>query len=433
MKICVMTLGCKVNKYESDALIYNLGLKGYETTEKLEPADVYVINTCAVTGEAEKKSRQMIARCKKFNPQAKFFVCGCASQKNSQQFIEKGVDYVSGAAGKIKISEYIDKLASGDKRRLRNHVRLAKLPKDYEDDLFAKQSRTRAYIKVQDGCNNFCSYCIIPYLRGRSRSRGIFSIINEVSCLGDDIKEIVLTGINVTDYKIDGKPSLLTLLEELDTFGKRLRLSSMEESLVTEAFVQGLSKLNNFCPHFHLSLQSGSNSVLKRMNRHYTAEQFKASVNLIRKYFPLAGITTDIIVGFPRESEEEFEETYNFAKEVAFSQLHIFQYSKREGTVAAKLYKDLPPQIKQSRFERLNELNDKLKLDFIKKNKQGEVLIEEKVDGFYAGYTKNYIRCYIEDNSSLQKYGSLIDKIVFVKIKEPFRDGAKAKISDVKD
>ena len=236
----------------------------------------------------------------------------------------------------------------------------------------------------------------------------------------------------MTDYKIDGKPSLLTLLEELDTFGKRLRLSSMEESLVTEAFVQGLSKLNNFCPHFHLSLQSGSNNVLKRMNRHYTAEQFKASVNLIRKYFPLAGITTDIIVGFPRESEEEIEETYNFAKEVAFSQLHIFQYSKREGTVAAKLYKDLPPQIKQSRFERLNELNEKLKLDFIKKNKQGEVLIEEKVDGFYAGYTKNYIRCYIEDNSSLQKYGSLIDKIVSVKIKEPFRDGAKAKISDVK-
>lgn len=432
MKICVMTLGCKVNKYESDALIYNLGLKGYETTEKLEPADVYVINTCAVTGEAEKKSRQMIARCKKFNPQAKFFVCGCASQKNSQQFIEKGVDYVCGAAGKIKISEYIDKLASGDKRRLKNHVRLAKLPKDYEDDLFAKQSRTRAYIKVQDGCNNFCSYCIIPYLRGRSRSRGIFSIINEAASLSDDIKEIVLTGINVTDYKIDGKPSLLTLLEELDTFGKRLRLSSMEESLVTEDFVQGLSKLNNFCPHFHLSLQSGSNSVLKRMNRHYTAEQFKASVELIRKYFPLAGITTDIIVGFPNESEEEFEETYNFAKEVAFSQLHIFQYSKREGTVAAKLYKDLPPQIKQSRFERLNELNEKLKLDFIKKNKQGEVLIEEKVDGFYTGYTKNYIRCYIEDNSALQKYGNLIDKIVSVKIKEPFKDGAKAKIIDIK-
>ncbi len=433
MKICVMTLGCKVNKYESDALIYNLGLKGYETTEKLEPADVYVINTCAVTGEAEKKSRQMIARCKKFNPQAKFFVCGCASQKNSQQFIEKGVDYVSGAAGKIKISEYIDKLASGDKRRLKNHVRLAKLPKDYEDDLFAKQSRTRAYIKVQDGCNNFCSYCIIPYLRGRSRSRGIFSIINEVSCLGDDIKEIVLTGINVTDYKIDGKPSLLTLLEELDTFGKRLRLSSMEESLVSEEFVQGLSKLNNFCPHFHLSLQSGSNSVLKRMNRHYSAEQFKASVDLIRKYFPLAGITTDIIVGFPNESDEEFEESYNFAKEVAFSQLHIFQYSKREGTVAAKLYKDLPPQIKQTRFERLNELNDKLKVDFIKKNKQGKVLIEEKVNGYFVGYTQNYIRCYIEDNKANHKYGNLIDKLVSVKITGCFMDGAKAKIIEIKD
>lgn len=428
-----MTLGCKVNKYESDALIYNLSLKGYETTEKLEPADIYVINTCAVTSEAEKKSRQMIARCRRFNPQAKFFVCGCASQKNSQQFIEKGVNYVFGTAGKIKISDYITKLANGDKRKLKNQVRLTKLPKDYEDDLFAKQSRTRAYIKVQDGCNNFCSYCIIPYLRGRSRSRGIFSIINEVSSLSDDIKEIVLTGINVTDYKIDDKPSLLTLLEELDSFGKRLRLSSMEESLVSEDFVQGLSKLNNFCPHFHLSLQSGSNSVLKRMNRHYSAEEFKASVALIRKYFPLAGITTDIIVGFPNESEEEFIETYNFAKEVGFSQLHIFQYSKREGTVAAKLYKDLPPQIKQNRYERLNELNNKLKADFIRKNKEGKVLIEEKVDGFYTGYTENYIRCYIEDNNAIKSYGNLIDRIVSVKFKQPFKDGVKAKIKAIKD
>ena len=321
-----MTLGCKVNKYESDALMYNLKLKGYDVTDSLGFADVYVINSCAVTQEAEKKSRQMVARCRKFNPQAKIFVCGCASQHNSAQFLDKDVSYVCGAAGKIKISEYIDKISKNDKRLLRKRERIAKMPKQYEDDLFAMQTRTRAYIKIQDGCNNFCSYCIIPYLRGRSRSRAIFSIINEVSKLGDNIKEVVLTGINVTDYKIDGQPALLTLLEELDAFGKRLRLSSMEESLVGENFVSGLSKLNNFCPHFHLSLQSGCDSVLKRMNRHYTASEFAQSVKTIRKYFPLAGITTDVIVGFPGESDTEFEETFNFIKEVGFSQLHIFQY-----------------------------------------------------------------------------------------------------------
>ena len=427
MKICVMTLGCKVNKYESDALIYNLKLKGYQATDKFESADVYVINTCAVTAEAERKSRQMIARCKKYNENAKFFICGCASQKNSGQFLEKDATFVSGVAGKKKISEYIDKLAKHDRRLLKKRDRTEKLPKDYEDDLFAEQSRTRAYIKIQDGCDNFCSYCIIPYLRGRSRSRAIFSIINEVSKLSKDIKEVVLTGINVTDYKIDGKPSLLSLLTELDTFGLRLRLSSMEDSLISEEFVEGLSRLDNFCPHFHLSLQSGSDSVLKRMNRHYTTKMFKQSVDLIRKYFPLAGITTDIIVGFPNESDEEFRQTYEFTKEVGFSQLHIFPYSNREGTVASKLYRDLPKSIKQKRFEELDKLNSQLKLDFIKKNKTGSVLIEEQIDGYYVGYTKNYIRCYIPANDK-KASDSIIDSIVEVKIKEPFRDGAIAKI-----
>lgn len=427
MKICVMTLGCKVNKYESDALIYNLKLKGYQATDKFESADVYVINTCAVTAEAERKSRQMIARCKKYNENAKFFICGCASQKNSGQFLEKDATFVSGVAGKKKISEYIDKLAKHDRRLLKKRDRTEKLPKDYEDDLFAEQSRTRAYIKIQDGCDNFCSYCIIPYLRGRSRSRAIFSIINEVSKLSKDIKEVVLTGINVTDYKIDGKPSLLSLLTELDTFGLRLRLSSMEDSLISEEFVEGLSRLDKFCPHFHLSLQSGSDSVLKRMNRHYTTKMFKQSVDLIRKYFPLAGITTDIIVGFPNESDEEFRQTYEFTKEVGFSQLHIFPYSNREGTVASKLYRDLPKSIKQKRFEELDKLNSQLKLDFIKKNKTGSVLIEEQIDGYYVGYTKNYIRCYIPANDKKASDG-IIDGIVEVKIKEPFRDGALAKI-----
>lgn len=405
-----MTLGCKVNKYESDALMYNLELKGYLTTDKLEFADLYVINTCAVTKEAEKKSRQMIARCRKFNPVAKIFVCGCASQNNSMQFRDRDVTFISGSAGKIKISKYIDKFLKNDKIFVKNPLRIQKLPLRYEDDLLAKQTRTRAYIKIQDGCNNFCSYCIIPYLRGRSRSRPIFSIINEVSLLSEQIKEIVLTGINVTDYKIDGKEGLLTLLNELDTFGKRLRLSSIEESIISEKFIEGLSKLSNFCPHFHLSLQSGCDNTLKKMNRHYTSEDFFNTINLIRKYFPLAGITTDVIVGFPTENEEDFKKSYDFIKKCNFSQLHIFQYSQREGTMASKLYKDLPYSVKHERSEKLFELNRALQENFIKQNKYVEVLVEEKEGDYYIGYSKNYIKC------KLQTKDNLLGQIVRAKI-----------------
>ena len=422
MKICVMTLGCKVNKYESDALIENLDLRGYETTDKLESADIYIVNTCAVTSEAEKKSRQMLARCRKLNKNARFFICGCASQKNAEQFVGKDVEVVCGAAGKMKICEYIDYLNKNHEKNDKKTIKIEKLPEEYEDDLLAKQSRIRAYIKIQDGCNNFCTYCIIPYLRGRSRSRGIFSIINEAGRLGNDVKEIVLTGIDVTDYKIDGERGLLTLLVELDKFGKRLRLSSVEDTLVDDSFIQGLKGLDNFCPHFHLSLQSGSDSVLKRMNRHYKAEDFEKSVKLIRKYFPDAGITTDVIVGFPDETDEEFEQTYQFIKKIKFSQLHIFQYSKRDGTVAAKLYKDLSPLIKQKRAEKLEKLNQVLKKQFVKHNKRGNVLVEEKIDGYYVGYTQNYIRCYIKSKTDLT------NQVVSVRIGFPFKDGAKARV-----
>lgn len=425
MKIAIMTLGCKVNKYESDALAENLTLKGHETTDVLEFADVYVINSCAVTQEAEKKSRQMIARCRKCNKDAKIFVCGCASQNNPQQFLEKDVEFVSGVAGKLKISEYIDNFAKSGKKMPKNVKKLGKLPKEYEDEMLAKQSRIRAHIKIQDGCNNFCSYCIIPYLRGRSRSRGIFSVLNEATALGDEIKEIVLTGINVTDYKIDGQPALLTLMQQLDRLGKRLRLGSVEDTVISEEFIKGLSQLSNFCPHFHLSLQSGCDSVLKRMNRHYTANQFARSVAIIRKYFPNAGITTDVIVGFGGESEEEFKKTCQFVSDVKFSQLHIFPYSKREGTAAAKLYKDLPKEIKTKRVQVLEEIGTGLKNEFIRKNKQGVVLIEEKQEDFYVGYTENYIRVYIPAKRLKQ---DLTNKIFLVKIKKCYKDGAIAKI-----
>lgn len=411
MKIVVTTLGCKVNKYESDALLYNLQLKGYEVTDRLEPADVYIINTCAVTQEAEKKSRQMIARCKKFNAKAKIFVCGCASQHNAKQFLEKGVTFVSGVAKKVKISDLLD--ASG--------AHVEKLPTKYEDDMLASQTRTRAYIKIQDGCNNFCSYCIIPYLRGRSRSRDIINIINEVALLPDSVKEIVLTGINVTDYQIGGQPGLLTLLEQLDAFGKRLRLSSLEETLVSDALMEGLSKLKHFCPHFHLSLQSGCDTVLQRMNRKYTTEEFYHSVQLIRKYFPKAGITTDVIVGFPGETDAEFEQTVSFIQRVGFASLHIFPYSKREGTVAAKL-KDLPPDVKANRCARLEQIKTNLQNNFFNQNKVGTVLIEELQQGYYVGYTENYIRCYVESKNPI------LNEIVQVKLGKPMLDGVKAKV-----
>ncbi len=422
MKIAIMTLGCKVNKYESDALEYELNLKGYETTDILGPADVYVINTCAVTQEAEKKSRQMIARCRKFNKNAKILICGCASQHNQKQFTEKGVDYVGGTAGKYKIAKIIEEISQNSNFSLKEKENIADLPLEYEDGMRAKQNRTRAYIKIQDGCDNFCSYCIIPYLRGRSRSRAIFSIINEVASLDDEIKEVVLTGINVTDYKIDGQRGLGVLLEELDTMGKRLRLGSVEETIVDEEFIKKLSSLDNFCPHFHLSLQSGSASVLKRMNRHYTPQEFEKSVKLIRKYFPHAGITTDVIVGFPDESEEEFEETYRFIKKIGFSQLHIFQYSQRQGAAASKVYKDMKSQIKEKRSDQLENLNQKLKKKFVKKNKFGKVLIEEEIDGYYVGYTENYLRCYVKSTEKLE------GQIVEVKLKKSFRDGALAKL-----
>ncbi len=428
MKISVVTLGCKVNKYESDALISKLNSLGFDATDKLEFADVFVINTCAVTKEAEKKSRQMIARCKKFNKNAKFFVCGCSSQHNSKQFLEKDVEVVVGTSGKTKIIDFIENLAKNTQNYIKNSEKIEELPLIYQDDMLAYQTRTRSYIKIQDGCNNFCSYCIIPYLRGRSRSRDVSSIIEEAKMLGEDVKEIVLTGINVTDYKIDGEAGLLTLLQNLNGLGKRLRLSSMEETLVSEDFIRGLSELKNFCPHFHLSLQSGSNTVLKRMNRHYSAEDFEMSVRLIRKYFPRAGITTDVIVGFPNESEEEFNETYAFIEKVKFSQLHIFKYSPREGTASYKLYKDLPFEVKQERLERLEKLNDRLKSEFIidccNSSTPYSLLIEEKVGDYFIGYTKNYIRTYVKCDSM----EDLTNEVVQVKLDVPYKDGAKGTI-----
>ena len=409
MKVAVLTLGCKVNKYESDALIFELKSRGIDATDNLEEADAYIINTCAVTNEAERKSRQMIERARKFNPNAEIYVMGCASQNRPVQFEDRNVKMIIGTAGKKKI---VDELSHSG-------THLFELPTAYEDDLFSAQSLTRAFIKIQDGCDHFCSYCIIPYLRGRSRSRSLESIVSEVEKLPDDVKEIVLVGIDVSDFKIDGKKGLGKLLQTLDKYGKRLRLSSMEDSLIDEEFLKVLSTLKNFCPHFHLSLQSGCDNVLKKMNRHYTTDEFAGSVALIRKYFPLAGITTDIIVGFPTETEEDFEETLKFVERVKFSQLHIFHYSKRDGTAASKLYKDLSGKVKNERVKRLEELGDRLKTEFLRENKTGKVLIEAKNRDYFDGYTENYIKCYVSGDL---KVGEIVD----VQIEKPFKDGVLA-------
>lgn len=406
MKIAILTLGCKVNKYESDALIFELISRGHQATDKLEAADAYIINTCAVTNDAEKKSRQMIERARKFNPDAQVFVMGCASQNRPMQFEDRNVKFLIGTASKKSL---VDRLEEEGQQ-------IYDVPAEYEDNLFSAQSQTRAFIKIQEGCDHFCTYCIIPYLRGRSRSRSIESIENEVSKLSVDVKEVVLVGIDVSDFKIDGQRGLGTLLEKLDKFGKRLRLSSMEDNLIDEEFLKKISKLENFCPHFHLSLQSGCDKVLKKMNRHYTTAEFEKSMQCIRKHFPLAGITTDIIVGFPTETEEDFEETLKFVERVKFSQLHIFPYSKRDGTVASKLYADLSGKMKTERAKRLEELGKKLKKNFLLQNKTAKVLIEEKVGDFFEGYSENYIRCYLQGDF---KVGDIVD----VRIGKPYKDG----------
>ena len=401
MKVAVLTLGCKVNKYESDALIFKLKEMGFEATDKLEYADYYVINTCAVTNEAERKSRQMVERCRKFNENAKIFIMGCASQNRPLQFGEKA-NFVQGVANKLEIIKHFEELGS----------KIYNLPTVYEDDLYSAQTLTRAFIKIQDGCNNFCTYCIIPYLRGRSRSRSIESVAKEVEKLPNDVKEIVLVGIDVSDYQQDGKRALIDLLERLDGFNKRIRLSSMEDNLIDEDFVKRLSKLKNFCPHFHLSLQSGSDEVLKKMNRKYTTNDFMKSVKLIRKYFKNAGITTDVIAGFPIETEEDFKKSCEFIEKVEFSDLHIFPYSKREGTVASKIYKDLPKSIKNERVKVLEEIKKKDKLKFIIQNDLVEILVEEEKDGVFYGYSKNYIKCKLKGNFQ-------VGDIVKAKIIEP--------------
>lgn len=407
MKFSIITLGCKVNEYESQSMIAQLEQAGYEVAEGLVEADYYIINTCAVTNMAERKSRQVIAKIKKLNPNAKILVCGCASQNNLEQFESyKEVVGIIGTHGKHNIVDYLE------------HKGILDMTEEYTNTMFAKNTLTRQYIKVQDGCNNFCTYCIIPYTRGRSRSRDLQDILEEIKA--SKALEIVITGIDVSDYKIDGEKALITLLEEVNKLGKRFRISSIHCGVLTEEFLVRLSKCENFCPFFHISMQSANNSTLKRMNRHYTIEEYINVCNNVKRVFPTACISTDIIVGFKGETEEEFSETVLNLKKIPFAFMHIFPYSIRKGTVAEKLTGDVLSEVVKLREKELKQLSDKFYSNFLTENigKIHKVLVEEFKDGYSVGYTENYIYTYINQK--------LKNGIYEVELCEKFKDGCKA-------
>lgn len=407
MKVVVFTLGCKVNMSESDSLMSALKDKGYEVFEDLVYADIYIVNTCAVTSEAERKSRQTVSRITKINPNAKIIFTGCATQRSPDSFKDKkGVTVVTGTFSKSKILDLIDE----------HGVFLSPEIKEFEELLPAQTKRSRAYIKVQDGCNNFCSYCIIPYLRGRTRSRNPESVINEINYLNPC--EAVINGINLTSYNYQNQ-NLTSLIKSLNGVNSRIRLGSLEINVIDKDFLLALKDLKDFAPHFHLSLQSGSDSVLKSMNRKYTSSEFIEKVNLIREYFVDAGITTDIIVGFPTETEEYFNETLDLVKKVKFSDVHAFPFSPRSGTVAYKM-QDLDKAVKSKRLQKLLEVKEEFKKDFILSNigKTHFVVGEEVIDGYTVGYTGNYIRTYIKGDYAFKK--------IKVKLIKEYKDGVLA-------
>lgn len=411
MKAVVFTLGCKVNSCESQSLIRELNNLGFEVYEELCKADLYIINTCAVTNEAEKKSRQAISRVKKYNENAKIIVTGCASQKSPESFLNKsGVTVVTGTFKKDKIISLLNE--SG--------CFLSEPEKVFNEMAVPKTEKCRAFIKVQDGCNNFCSYCIIPYLRGRSRSRSVESIKNEILALNP--LEAVLTAINLTDYNYNGI-NLAGLISSLSTLNVRIRLGSLEENVITEEFLLALKNLKNFAPHFHLSLQSGCDNTLKAMRRRYTTQEFERGVNLIRKHFDNASITTDVIVGYPTETDLDFSSSLEFIEKLEFSDLHIFCYSEREGTLSSKL-KDLPSSVKKERSERLFKIKELSKSRFISKNMQiiQDVIIEEIEGDYSVGYTGNYIKVYVDKPLKCGQYK--------IKLTAPFRDGALGELEE---
>lgn len=390
MKISVLTLGCKVNECESRSLIAALRSSGAEVTEDAVSADAYIINTCSVTGEADRKSRQLVGKASRLNPNAAVYVLGCSSQNDATPFLKmKNVVYVSGNGRKSEILRYI---MSGIVPGERNFVE--KPPLTFEEMVCPAHEKTRDYIRIQDGCNNFCSYCVIPFVRGRSRSRALSSVVEEARKAAEHTKEIVLTGIDVSSYGKDIGTDLTELVRALGDIPVRKRLSSFECNVINDELLYAL-KESGFNDHFHMSLQSGSDDVLRAMNRHYTTDKFLGVVESVRKVFPDAGITTDIIAGFPTETEPDFEGACSFVRKVGFSDMHVFPYSERKGTRAAAM-KQIPMELRRERAARLTEIKTELKKAFLEKQigKTLDVYFEDNEDGMTGGYATNYVRVY---------------------------------------
>ena len=398
-RVTFHTLGCKVNQYETEAMIELFKNKGYKIVSEEDFADIYVINTCTVTNMSDRKSRQFIRKAKKINPECLVAVVGCYSQVSPEEVENiEGVDVIIGTNNRNMIVELCEE-SRNTGERINKVVQSNQLKSFEEIKINTIESKTRAYLKVQDGCNQYCSYCIIPYARGPIKSREYIEIENEVKKLAENgFKEIVLTGIHIASYgkdlaDIDLK-KLIYKLSFIDGI-KRIRLSSIEPSIIDEEFMKISLNTKKVCDHFHLSLQSGSDTVLSRMNRKYNTKEYYEKVNLIRKYFPYAGITTDVIVGFPGETDEEFKETVDFVQKIGFSKIHVFKFSPRKGTKAYSMKDQIPSKIKEERSKVLIEVSDNMMYDYHKKliGKQADVLFESKyLEDFYEGYTTNYIR-----------------------------------------
>ena len=401
-KAALHNLGCKVNAYETEAMQQMLESAGYKIVSFGEQADVYVINTCSVTNMADRKSRQMLHRAKKLNPEAVVVAAGCYVQTKEQEaVVDEAIDIIIGNNKKHELVTRLDEFFR-DHGKIDAVLDINDRDQEFEELYLDKPSEhTRAFIKVQDGCNQFCSYCIIPYARGRVRSRNMASVLEEVNRLAENgYQEVVLTGIHLSSYGIETGESLLHLIQEIHKVEgiRRIRLGSLEPKVVTEEFAENLSKLEKVCPHFHLSLQSGCDATLQRMNRKYTAEEYKTGCDILRKYFEHPAITTDVIVGFPGETEEEFITTKTFLETIHFYEMHIFQYSKRQGTRAAVMKDQMPEAVKKVRSAELIELGDKMSQEFraYYLGKEEEVLFEEstEIDGkqYFIGYTKEYVK-----------------------------------------
>lgn len=403
-------LGCKVNAYETEAMQQMLEEAGYEIVDFTEKADVYVINTCSVTNMADRKSRQMLHRAKNKNPQSIVVAAGCYVQtKTEEAKLDAAIDIVIGNDKKHELLAAI-KAYEKDQTEQESVVDIGH-SKEYEELTMTKTAEhTRAFIKVQDGCNQFCSYCIIPYARGRVRSRTIDNVLEEIQILADrGYQEVVLTGIHLSSFGTDHGEDLLELIQRTAEIKdiRRIRLGSLEPRIITEEFVKALSEMKKICPHFHLSLQSGCDTTLLRMNRKYNTAEYQKSCALLRQYFSHPAITTDVIVGFPGESEEEFAATENFLKDIHFYEMHIFKYSKREGTKAAKMNHQVQETVKTERSGRLIALAREMSLEFREyyKSRQDEVLMEEKIviDGetYFTGYTKEYVKVAVKTEKDL--------------------------------